>query len=147
MGYGFECVCEKCGYSIDTMFGVGMLGYKVLEDETKKMRAGKYGEQGKRFFKEHPDGSVTVDYVVTKCMSCGELSNVHEFNLQIPEQEIEKTLGWTENVTIEKYEHKCKKCGGKTEIIENFEELAQKGKIECPRCGNKLTTAGYYCWD
>ncbi len=173
MGRGFNCFCNKCGYNFDAMFGIGMLGYRVREKETKKMRAGKYGEQGKRFFIEHPNGSVTTDYVVVKCASCGELYNVYDFNLQIPEPEMDKAkkklkdaldrgdpkvcklpknqvdriLNWTDYVTLEKYEHKCKKCGGKAEIIEEFEHLAQVGNVDCPRCGNKLSTGKYMLWD
>ena len=173
MGSGFKCFCDKCGYSLDVVFGMGMLGFKVREKETKKMKAGKYGEQGKRFFIEHPDGSVTTDYVVVKCASCGELYNVYDFDLQIPEPErekakknlrdaldkgdpkacklpkeqVERGLNWTDDVTLEKDEHKCKKCGGKAEIIEGFEDLAQTGKIDCSKCGNKLSTCDYILWD
>ncbi len=150
-----------------------MLGFKIREEETKKMKAGKYGEQGKRFFVEHPNGSVTTNYVVVKCASCGELYNVYDFDLQIPEPEMDRAkkrlsdaldrgdpkacklpkeqvegiLNWADYVTLEKYEHKCKKCGGKAEVIEDFENLAQTGMIACPRCGNKLSTGHYMMWD
>ncbi|SDB66646.1 hypothetical protein [Butyrivibrio sp. INlla16] len=173
MGSGFKCFCDKCGYSFDAMFGIGMMGFMVREKETKKMRAGKYGEQGKRFFMEHPDGSVTTNYVVVKCTSCGEFHNVYDFDLQIPEPKMEKSkqnlkealdrgdpeacklpkehveriLNRTYYVTKEKYEHKCKKCGGKAEIVENFENLVQAGKIDCPRCENRLSTSDYILWD
>ncbi|SEM01464.1 hypothetical protein SAMN04487770_12352 [Butyrivibrio sp. ob235] len=173
MGSGFKCFCDKCGYSLDTMLGCGMQGHLVNEEETKRMKAGKYGEQGKRFFTDHPDGTVSTNYVVVKCNSCGELYNVYDFNLQIPEAEwekakkklrdasarsdskacklqkeqVEQVLNKTYLVTLEKYEHKCKKCGGNAEIIENFHNLAQASKIDCPRCGNKLSTKGYILWD
>ncbi len=83
MGEGYKCMCPTCGYSFYASLGRGMFYPMVVIEETEKMKAGAYGDQGKRFFEEHPDGKITCNNVVTRCNSCKNLEVKKDFNLLV----------------------------------------------------------------
>ena len=173
MGCGFTCFCTKCDYSIQVSLGAGMVEDSINIEETQKMREGQYGEQGRRFLELYPEGAITTNMVVARCKSCGNLMNVYDFNLQIPEPKLEQAkvnlrnaiergapralklsrdqvkrmLDMTDYITKEEYIHICDKCGKTAYIVEDFEKKAQRKEIECPKCKEKLSTKRYYLWD
>ena len=173
MGAEFKCKCPKCGYSFYASLELGMPHPSVVEEETKKMKAGVYGDQGKRFFEEHPDGKITCYDVVIRCKSCGNLEVRKEFNLLVlypafikaKRRVMEKIkagdpdfneglIKWLDSMPVflkyvlhESYNHFCSKCGSPAEIIEDFSELQHKRKIRCPECGKRLKEDRSILWD
>ncbi len=64
------------------------------------MKAGKFGAQGKRFFKEHPDGAISCENIVVQCDDCGELMQVPELDLYVPKEgfsidKIDRSYNWS----------------------------------------------------
>ncbi len=173
MGTDYRCICKSCGYEFDAFLGSGMMGFMVNEEETEKMRLGGYGEKGRKFFEEHPDGKISTDKVVTRCTSCGSLQNSYRFNFLIPRDDnraagneskdsvsgkmqlSEEMLGDGDEdpveedayIVYEKFDHRCDKCGGKAMIIEKFGKKAVNEKITCPECGKKLFVERQILWD
>lgn len=173
MGNSYICKCNNCGYTLNASFGVGLMDTSVVADEIKTMKIGGYGEQGKRFFNEHPDGTITCNYVVTRCTKCGALESIYDFDLLIPDPELEPqrqmalkrikavdskckdvsgriVKALTESIRYilyEKYEHFCSKCGNRVEIIEDFSYELKQGKIICPECGESLYQFRFLLWD
>ncbi len=172
MGQIYICKCKDCGYTLTASLGLGMMYSSEKDDEIKKMKIGCYGDQGRNFFENHPDGSITCNHVVSKCTSCGNLESVYDFDLLIPNPELipqkqmvhqgvdkdhkymrlaERSVrSLPENiryVLYEKYDHACSVCGSKAEIIDDFvDELRQK-KIICPKCGGSMHQFRYLLWD
>ena len=144
MGKGYICKCPECDYTLKAFLGVGMMYPMTVQEEMKKLKKGRYGEQGMRFFKDHPDGSITCENVVTRCTVCGNLEVKYDFNLLIPKSE---AANMDAGYEVEKYNHFCKKCGNKAEIVDDFAEKLEQEKIICPKCKGKLFLSDYLCWD
>ena len=72
MGSGIIFQCPECGYSFDLMTGVGFLFPMIYAETVEKMKRGELGEAAKRFFDEHPDGTINCKNVVLRCENCGE---------------------------------------------------------------------------
>ncbi|WP_026669345.1 hypothetical protein [Butyrivibrio sp. AE3006] len=173
MGRGYICKCEKCGYTLNASLGSGMFYPQLVKDEIENMKKGHYGEQGRKFFEEHPDGSISCESVVSRCTKCGNLEPVYDLNLMIPDPEIEqkrqtlmdginrgdsKFTSLPEDmvrsiieikryVFYEKYDHHCSKCGSKAEIIDEFIKELRQEKIICPECGGIIKEHQFLCWD
>ena len=153
MGTGYICKCPECGYTLEAFLGVGMMYPITMREEIKKLKKGRYGEQGMRFFKEHPNGSITCENVVTRCTACGNLEVKYDFDLLAPRSEAidenqnEPITNMHFDYEVEKYHHFCKKCGNKAEIVEDFEKKLEQGEMICPKCEGKLFLSDYLRWD
>ena len=152
MGRGFNCSCNKCGYSFSANLGVGFLYPDVVSDTKAAMIAGEYGSQGKEFFDKYPNGSVDCDAVIAKCNKCKEYIPVLRLSLYKPKDHIkfdENRLWDTETYFdfVEEYRHTCEKCGEKLEIIEDIEDKLINGEVSCLKCGGVMSMNDIIFWD
>lgn len=168
MGQGYRCTCKKCGYEFSANLGFGFMFPKVYSDTVAKMKKGTYGKVGKQFFKEYPNGAIACEPVVLKCKDCGEYIAAPELSMYIPKDEasIEKPKGkWSsvfsgkgmnyvtkqdleENYKLlRSYEHHCKKCNGKMEVVDEFEKKLENGELHCGKCGDVLEMKDMILWD
>lgn len=169
MGTGYRCVCNKCGYSYHANLGVGFRFPAVYKETVAAMKKGDYGEQGKKFFEEHPDGAIACDAVVARCTECGKCMQVPDLTMYIPKKGSNpmaiKHGRWSvampfaespyfthrdldEHFEIfSKFDHRCPKCNGKAEIIENFESMLKNGTLKCTKCDGTMKIAEMMMWD
>ena len=170
MGTGYVCKCNKCGFSIEANLGVGFMFPRVYQTAVERMKSGEYGEQGKKFFKEHPDGAISCETVVAKCLSCGDCGPVPDFTMYVPKPDYnpekaeheddysvfpslreEEYVSWLDLEEhydeYEKFDHRCPECGGKAEIIPDFEKQLEEGTLGCPKCDGLMEIEDIIKWD
>jgi len=169
MGRGYECKCNKCGYSFGANLGVGFLFPMVYQKTVDAMKNGEYGEQGRKFFEEHPDGAVECDNVVARCTCCGKFGRVPNLTMYVPKKEYNPLNAESKGIwstafpfegadyvswmdlekyydLYEKYDHRCPECGGSAEIID-FEKQLEARELKCPNCDGTMETTGILMWD
>lgn len=170
MGQGYGCTCNKCGYSFSANLGAGFLFPMVYKETVDAMKKGEYGEQGKKFFTEHPDGAIDCETVVARCKSCGEYGSVPNLTMYVPKKDYDPAkaapkgrwsvafpfegadyVSWSDLETYydvyEKYDHRCPECGGSAEIVEDFEKELDSGNLACTKCDGKLEVTDLIMWD
>lgn len=169
MGTGYGCTCNKCGYSYHANLGVGFMFPIVYKETVEAMKKGDYGVQGKKFFEEHPDGAIACETVIARCTECGECGQVSDLTMYVPKKNIhpnakkhgrwsvampfegaEYFTSWEldeEFDVYEKYDHRCPKCNGRAEIIEDFENKLESGKLGCTKCDGTMEITGMIMWD
>lgn len=155
MGMAYGCKCENCGYKFGTWIDVGRGYPMVYRDVVKKMKAGEYGDQGKTFFEDAPDGAIDCRLIVAQCTSCGAYFGRERLDMYIPKDDC--TLPEDENERIwnvkdyyelyDKYEHKCPHCGAKAEIVEDFEKKLFADDLKCGKCGSTMKIDDFAWWD
>ncbi len=165
MGQGFTAECRTCGCKINLMYGVGFMYPEWYSKTLKRIKAGKLGKEIKGFFKNHNDAVVSVERVILKCDSCGNLDIGDDLSVYLPNYEkagddIKKELSsgsfpLKEHAystpqelkeyyrKVMDYPHKCSKCKGGMRIL-NKEELEH---LQCPECGGEMEDVGKVFWD
>ncbi len=170
MGTGYNCKCNKCGYEIHANLGVGFMFPKVYAETVERMKTGKLGKQAKKFFEEHPDGAIECETVIAKCLHCGLCGPVPNLTMYIPKPDYDPTNAepkgrWSvafpfegaDYVSLmdlekyydeyEKFNHRCPECGGKAEIIPDFEKQLNDGTLKCPKCDGLMEMQDIIMWD
>lgn len=159
----YTYTCDHCGYEFEADIGIGFFGYHIFYPKLlEALKNGEYGEQGKVFFEEHPDGAFNGESVLGQCTKCKEYFSIRDLTLYLPERgnSFLKSKSWNaarngdslDYVSFfdlkkyyfkyEEYHHICKKCGGDIKII----DISQLEKDPtCPICKHKLhlTEFGY----
>ena len=159
MGDGFGVKCGKCGYEFDAFLGIGMLALTEHEKYVKKMKAGKLGPEGKKFFEDYPTGVVNTEHAIAKCSSCGNYDDVYDLTMYIPyknKEHLADKYGCIMESDIRgnykkymDYPHKCSACGGSSRVLKEFEKEASEGVLKCPKCDGymKKILESYILWD
>ena len=170
MGNGYICKCNKCDNTFRVLLGIGFNFPDIYWETVEKMKKGRYGEQGRIFFKNHPDGAVSCENIVACCTSCGEYLDIPELNMYIPKKDYdiskaepkgrwsvampfegEEYVSWPDlekhyNL-YEQYKHKCPKCHAVAEVIPDFEKKLFAGELMCAKCGGTLKPVNIFMWD
>lgn len=173
MGSWYGAKCEKCGYQYGAFLGVGFTFPKLYEETVKKMKSGKFGKQGYKFFKNHPDGAITCNNIVVQCDDCGKLMTVPELDLYVPKDgfdstKIERIGVWSTAFSgkgydyisrsdlhdhykfYEHYDHRCSTCRGHASVVEGFTERYDADvdrHVRCPKCGAMMEIECVGDWD
>ena len=141
MGFGKAFKCKACGERFNAMTGIGMLFPTVYKDTVKDIRSGKYGEDWKTFFEEHPDGVVNCENELLICEECGVPKNEMNLSLYLPKEGVEDLPKLPfgddlhEKFTLyKKYPHTCDKCGGACNIV----AASKIKRAACPKCGGVM---------
>lgn len=150
MGTGFCCKCEKCGFEVDIMLGVGRLFFEIYQKLVARIRKGEFGEEWRKFFEENPDGAVDSERNLFLCENCGNWKEDYNLSLfkLISSEKTEIPLRYfpakLENYILYKiYIHSCKRCGHDMKKIEESNEI----ELNCPKCENKMIRNGLLRWD
>ena len=162
MGIEYNYECKKCNYHKFIHLGIGFLFPKVYNDIVDEAKNGKYGKEIQAFLNMFSEGRIDAEDVLIVCQECGNIEVVPDLSMYIPKNEIPKKddkLPWsvefpfiglsylTHNDLIndydlfERYDHKCSKCQGKTEIIAR-DSIKQKNTLKCPYCKSVLSLTG-----
>lgn len=149
------------------MTGFGRRAAETYNDIIRKMLDGELGDGPKMFFTENPEGIIDITRQSMKCTVCGNLESlermsmlgyiddkakrncrraVSRFKKELPDIEgftTEYIRSASPKYFVEKkaFEHKCIKCGGKMEPLNDFRNAA------CPICGGKLAKYTEGFWD
>ena len=152
MGNGKAFKCKACGERFNAMTGIGMLFPTVYKDTVKNIRSGKYGEDWKKFFEEHPNGVVNCEKELLICEECGVPKNEMNLSLYLPKEGAEDLPklpfgdDLDEKYTLYmKYPHTCDKCGGACNIV----NASKIKRVACPKCGGVMEEDmdGIILWD
>ncbi len=175
MGCGYTFSCKKCGYKLNPWLGVGFLFPLTYRETIEAAKRGEFGETVQTFLEEHPNGALNCDEVLLQCTECGSLETAKDLSMYVPPDRAEpsKVGRWSvafpadsdscvapwelENyVLIDRYEHKCMKCGAKMKTIDQKALGKRIGPsvsgesqtdIPCPECGEKLRYISTIMWD
>ncbi len=155
MGVIYEFKCSRCGYELEAWLGSGMLSGTITNANKHKYSKGKFGEDIRAFFDEHPDGILSSGgSYVFKCVECGELSCATEYAIFLPKDD--KTLPPAPPHTIflfpqcpnhrpyKNFVRHYEKCGGKLAPV--HDEWSET-PLECPRCHGTLWKEFAGVWD
>ena len=85
-GYAHMIITGIAKERFSAMTGIGRLFPKIYEETVKKMRSGKYGDECKKFFKEHPDGAVNCEKELLICEECGVPKTEMNLSLYLPKE-------------------------------------------------------------
>lgn len=141
----------------------------VYKETVDAMKKGEYGEQGKKFFEEHPDGAVDCETAVARCSACGEYGHVPALTMYVPKKDYDSSkielkgiwsvafpfegadyVSWSDLEEFydvhEKYDHRCPECGGVAEIVD-FEKELEAGELACAMCDGKMEVTDLIMWD
>ena len=151
MGSGKVFKCNACGEGFNAMTGIGMLFPTIYKETVQEIRSGKYGEDWKQFFEEHPDGVVNCENELLICEECGVPKCDMNLSLYLPKKGAkdlpEHPFGddFKKFTLSEKYEHKCDKCGGVCNVVNS----SRIKRVTCPECGGVMEEdkGGFILWD
>ena len=172
MGNMIICRCNNCCFERNLNLGIGFSYPQVYNRTVERMKNGELGEEAKIFIDENPYGAVDCSLIAASCTDCGNIQSVMDLTMYIPKDlgkvkhiRRRKRGIWSiaypgkkddyvdvnsyENKDLymeyRKYEHKCDLCGGRLEIIRDFE--LKSGELKCPQCGGILVIEAGACWD
>ena len=151
MGSGKVFICSSCGERFSAMTGIGRLFPKIYEETVKKMRSGKYGDECKKFFKEHPDGAVNCEKELLICEECGVPKTEMNLSLYLPKKgaknipEMPFGNDFRKFTLYAEYPHKCDQCGGICNVVKS----SKIKRMTCPVCKGVMQEdpAGLILWD
>ena len=128
MGKEYSYKCEKCNETVKLTLGSGMFMLEILEDLIEQIRRGEFGEKCKKYFAEHPDEKPDINLEAYQCEKCRYIfSEIHISD------------------SDEAYDHNCKLCGGRTQIISKGQSLPRR--IRCRKCNEEMETVGMVFFD
>lgn len=161
MGSGYTCTCKKCGFVFNAHVGVGFNYPSLYQETLKAAKSGRLGKQVKSFITENPDGAIDPKLVIARCEECGKYDSVPDFSMYIPKEghpaskskgnwtvgssdDIEYVFDFDTDYELkEKYNHKCKGCGGPLRII--GDKVPEH--LPCPMCGGEMESEHSIFWD
>ena len=167
MGSGIRLECPNCGFNDTFYLGVGFSYPYVFAETMEAAKSGRYGKDLKRLLKKHPDAVLDPTVVLTHCPKCHLLRREMDLTAYVPKpgydrskepKRIWSTVRPAEDVdyvspsdfslhytVLEKYDHRCEKCGTELELIREG-ELRQR-QIPCRKCGEILRVSTDIMWD
>ena len=157
MGTCYRLSCGKCGYKFNAWLGSGMFsGFNITIDNSKNFfRDAKIDEDIQRFFDENPEGVIFggSNYFGI-CVKCGNYQMVTSMTMYIPKEGCslraeDTAIFFGDKIkSIQKYVHKCNKCGGELEIFSES-DLHNSGENswKCPKCNTPMMLKWTGLWD
>lgn len=142
MGQGYMLECEN-GHRLDYHLGIGMLYPVVYEETINDINAGKYGEDLKDYFQQHPGAAINASrslYVCTKCHHPHEALNLDLYCRKGDAKSEECWCYWCDDKGydfIRSYDHRCPDCGTSMILLEDdTEKIEENDSIQtlCPEC-------------
>ena len=136
MGQGLDVKCPSCGYKFGALLGEGKTTGYYAKKIQEEMKAGKYGEEGKRFISKACDDDILdCQKIVFECKTCKDLSSDAAMAIK-----------------GEAFPRKCSRCETLLKPWFSFESDLYMGSAKCPKCGGTLEDDydGIYsctCWD
>ena len=161
VGINVSCKCRNKSY----MLGIGMLFPDTYKKTVDKIKAGKYGDEGKNIMDTIKYAVVDIESSLYLCKHCGNLIQAEPMDYYAPKDVskvakldygIKTVEGWGEvpywapymdfdhNFSlIKKTAHTCPIC--KHEMTRVDEE--QLSKEKCPKCGEHYRVFQDMLWD
>ena len=155
MGTQYRVHCPQCGYGATLALGVGFVFPEDFAEMQEKGRNGKFGDEVRDFFAEHPKGVMDSELVIGKCDKCGEYYSVPLIQMYIPKLSgksremfcaVRSVMPFRkENITssselgsnyrlYKTHLPLCEKCGGDMKVFREKDI----GKLSCPHCGKQF---------
>ena len=165
MGTQYMVHCPQCGYDATLTLGVGFVYPEDFAELQENGKCGKFGNEVKDFFVEHPDGVIDSELVIAKCDNCSEYYSAPLIQMYVPKQsrtlreiidtimsaampfrkpQIVSTLDLENYRLYKTFLSPCEQCG------ESMKMFLEKniGKLACPHCGNRFLIPEIYAlWD
>ena len=160
-GINVSCKCKNKSY----MLGVGMMFPDEYKKTVDRIKAGKFGEEGKNIMRTVKYAVVDIENSLYLCEKCGNIIQAKPMDYYAPknvdkaakeEYGIKTVEEWGEvpywapymdfdnNYSlIKKTQHKCSIC--KHEMIRVDEEKLHN--MKCPKCGEKYEVFQDMLWD
>lgn len=129
MGQGYSYKCEKCGYTLEYLQGVGFMFIFEAEEILKEMLNGKYGKRFMELSTQADNPQAEHSKELYKCTGCGELR---------PSMEVKLYDG---NKLLLEKQHRCGKCRKPMVVV------SKKEKLLCPKCHTPLSIGDFLMWD
>ena len=129
MGSGYKFQCEKCGYGLEYLQGVGFFYCAEADNILTDMKNGKMGKKFMEYAKKSKTPTIIHSRELYKCINCGEVR---------PDMKIELYNGKS---LLNEKRHICGKCRSKMNIVKDT------SKLKCPHCATKLLLSNFIMWD
>ncbi len=84
MGTQYRVYCSQCGYDTTLSLGVGFVFPEDFAEMQEKGKSGKFGDEIRDFFAEHPKGVMDSELMIGKCDKCGEYCSAPLNQMYIP---------------------------------------------------------------
>ena len=167
MGSGIRLGCPNCGFNDTFYLGVGFSYPRIYSSTMEEAKKGRFGKKLYKLLKKHPDAVLDPTLVLTHCPKCHRLGRERDLTAYIPkpgyDRSKEPKKEWSfanpamdidyvsptdfkvDYIILEKYDHRCEKCGTELELIRE-QELGSR-KIPCRKCGEILRVSTDIMWD
>jgi len=129
MGKIYSYKCDKCGYALRYMQGVGFYFTLEAENMLTDMKQGKFGKRFMEASNMAVAPSVEFSRELFKCECCGELRQDLKLDLL------------DDNKVILSKRHVCGKCRSQMNIVKSTNTL------KCPKCESELLIEEISMWD
>ena len=161
MGYGYELICKKCGYTKVILLGIGFSYPMVCADTLEAMKKGEYGEGFMEDANKTEHAAVHQERVLLVCDKCGNWRLDETIDLCAPigeykarEERFCVAVDYPNDVPyvmshdigrsykiIRSKKHLCGKCR------HDLHPMKKKDRLACPECGERLTIGAGIDWD